>query len=303
MAMNLNDLHTFAIVAKHESVTAAAHALGIPKSTVSRRLKRLEEDLKTELFSRSPKQIVLTQDGAAFYKRIAGSLDDLHAAQRAVMDNKVEPEGLLRITTTEGYGQTPAVLSCLSSFMQRYPKVNVDLMLTSRVTNMVEEQIDVGFRLYTGRLPGDANTMSRFLHRIESGIYVSPSYLHRSRKEASLETLSQLDFVAFTGVDFAEKPWLFNGAAYAGQLPFAAPKMSVNNTAALVHCALMGLGICILDKGSAAPYVATGELVRILPAFEQQVAKASIVWMASKHLSIKVRAFINHAVDILGQTS
>ena len=80
------------------------------------------------------------------------------------------------------------------------------------------------------------------------------------------------------------------------------PILTVNNTAALVHCALVGLGVCILDKWVAEPYVKTGELIRILPEYEQQVAKASIVWMASKHLSIKVRSFINHAVQSLGQT-
>ena len=300
--MNLNDLDTFVAVARQQSVTAAAETLGLPKSTVSRRIKRLEDSLRTELFSRSPKQIVLTQDGTALYNRISGSIEDLKAAQRSIMDNKVEPEGLLRITTTEGYGQTPTVLDCLSTFMQCHPKVTIDLMLTSRVTDMVNEQIDVGFRLYTGRLPGDANTMSRFLHHIASGIYLSPSCLQRFGIEPTIDTLSQFDFVAFKGVDFVDKPWLFNGADHSKPLPFSPPILTVNNTAALVHCALVGLGVCILDKWVAEPYVKTGELIRILPEYEQQVAKASVVWMASKHLSIKVRSFINHAVQSLGQT-
>ena len=92
--MNLNDLDTFVAVARQQSVTAAAETLGLPKSTVSRRIKRLEDSLRTELFSRSPKQIVLTQDGTALYHRISGSIEDLKAAQRSIMDNKVEPEGL-----------------------------------------------------------------------------------------------------------------------------------------------------------------------------------------------------------------
>ena len=164
--MNLNDYHTFVIVVKQQTITGAATLLGIPKSTVSRRLKRLESNLQVELFTRSPKRIVLTQDGQALYDRIVGSIDEIQAAQTALSENQTEPSGVLRITTTEGYGQTPAVLDCFASFMDHYPKVSLDLLLTSRVTDMVEERIDVGLRLYTGitwRCQYDVSTSSYYL--------------------------------------------------------------------------------------------------------------------------------------------
>ena len=297
--MNLNDYHTFVIVVKQQTITGAAKVLDIPKSTVSRRLKRLEANLNVELFTRSPKRIVLTQDGQALFDRIVSSIDEIQEAQTALSENQTEPSGILRVTTTEGYGQTPAVLDCFASYMARYPKVSLDLLLTSRVTDMVEERIDVGLRLYTGTLPGDANTMSRRLHTISNGIFASPVYLEKIGRPKSIHDLLNYDSIGFTAVSFADKPWRYNGDFIEGGLPMSTPRFHVNNSAALVQSTVMGLGLCILDIGSAQFHVDRGDLVRVLPEYEQDVAKVSLVWMASKHLSVKVRSFINHAVECL----
>ena len=297
--MNLNDYHTFTTVVKQQTITSAAEHLGIPKSTVSRRLKRLEASLGVELFTRSAKRMVLTQDGQALFDRVTNPLDELQAAQDAIMENQTEPSGVIRITTTEGYGQTPAVLQCFASYLARHPKIELDLLLTSRVTDMVEERIDIGLRLYTGILPGDANTMSRRLHTISNGIFASPEYLERRGIPSNPRDLKQHDSIGFSAVSFAEKPWRVGDEVFSDGLPFGTPRMSVNNSAALVQSTVMGLGLGILDIGSAQFHVERGDLIRVLPEYEQDVAKVSLVWMASKHLSVKVRSFINHAVECL----
>ena len=297
--MNLNDLQTFALVAKHGTLTEAATVLDVPKSTVSRRITRLEDSLGVALFSRASRRIVLTQDGRAFFERIDGLLEGIQEAGRILQEQGVEPEGVLRITTTEGYGQSPAVLECIASYLQRYPKVTVDLVLTSRVTDLVEDQIDVGFRLYTGDLPGDANTMSRRLHTVTSGLYVSPDYLERNGVIDSLDDLPHHTYVGFGRVDFTQKPWLLHNEELETPPIFPVPSMVVNNTAALTHCALVGMGICILDDLNAAKFVEQGMLVRVLPMLSQQIAKVSLVWVASRHLSVKTRSFLNHAIECL----
>ena len=301
--MNLNDLYTFATVAKHGTLTAAAKKLSVPKSTVSRRLTRLEDDLGVELFSRSARKIVLTQDGQAFFKRIVGSLDEIVEAQRIIQEQSVEPEGVLRITTTEGYGQTPAFLSCLSTYIEQYPKVTIDLVLTSRVTNLVEDKIDVGFRLYTGQLPGDASTMSRRLHSVTSGLYTSPDYIERCGDIQTNHDLARHRYIAFGRRAFAAHPWLYDGVISPNVPDFSPPSLLVNNTATLTHCALVGMGVCILDRIAAERFVDTGQLVHVLPRWSQEIAKVSLVWIASRHLSVKTRSFINHAVACLKSPS
>ena len=297
--MNLNDMYTFSIVSKLGTITSAAEHLNIPKSTVSRRIKRLEQNLGIELFHRAPKRIVLTQDGRAFFEQISGLLEDLKAAERMVSDNHNEPTGVLRITTTEGYAQNPNVMNCLSTYTCRFPNVKIDLILTSRITNLVDERIDIGLRLHTEELPGDASTMSRSLHPIHSGIFASPIYLERHGSLNDYRDLEKHDFVEFTGVSFARKKWLRHGKKFKDSLSFGQSRLSSNSTANLLHCALSGVGLCILDVACAEGYVNRGELIRVLPQLEQQVAKASIVWVASRHLSTKVRSFINHAVQRL----
>lgn len=299
--MNLNDMYTFSIVAKTGTVTQAAKHMEIPKSTVSRRIKRLEQNLGTELFHRGPKQIVLTRDGRAFFERISHLLDDLKSAEKMVQENHDEPSGILRITTTEGYAQNPRVMNCLSTYLSKFPKVKMELILTSRITKLVDEGIDIGMRLHTDSLPGDVSTMSRSLHSITSGIYASPSYLAKNNPLKSFHDLTKHDFVEFTGVSFPQKTWQRNGKKFAESLAFGKPRMSSNSTAALLHCALSGIGLCILDVASVSTHVARGELIRVLPQLEQEVAKASLVWVASKHLTTKVRSFIDHAVEQLAK--
>ncbi len=301
--MNLNDLHTFATVVKSGTLTQAAKTLSVPKSTVSRRLTRLEDDLGVELFSRSARKMVLTQDGQAFFERIIGSLDAIVEAQRTLQEQSIEPEGVLRITTTEGYGQTPAFLSCLSSYLEQYPKVQIDLVLTSRVTNLVEDKIDVGFRLYTGQLPGDASTMSRRLHKVTSGLYTSPDYLERHGVIETQQDLGKHRYIAFGTVDFAKHRWLYDGVVSPITPDLPSPSLVVNNTATLTHCALVGMGVCMLDQIAAEKFVERGQLVRLLPRWSQEIAKVSLVWVASRHLSVKTRSFINHAVASLATPS
>ena len=299
--MNLNDYHNFAIVSRLGSITEAAKFMSVPKSTVSRRLKRLEESLGVELFNRSPKKIALNHDGQAFYDRIRPMIDELLAAQSALGQSQAHPSGRLKISTTEGYGQTPSVLNALRTYLDKYPQVSIDLQLTSRVVDMVEERVDIGLRLYTGDLPGDANTMARGLHRIANGIFASPAYIESHNTIESIADLQAHHYVAFPRVYFSRKPWLFNGKPHEGTLPFSEPRLLVNNTAALLQCAVSGLGLSILDLGSAQVYERRGQLVRILPELEQQIARVSLVWMASKHLSVNVRSFINHMTDCLGE--
>ena len=297
--MTLTDLHTFSIVAKMESISAAGRIMNLPKSTISRRIKRLEERLDVALFLRTAKQIVLTQDGQAFYKQIATHIDQLLESQQMLKDRDGEPKGLLRITTTEGYAQTDPVLGCLSSYIERYPNVQIELILTTQLARLVEDKIDIGLRLYTGNLPGDSATMSRHLHRISAGIFASKEYIQRKGIPTKPNDIMNHDVVNFSKVSFEDKPWLYQGKIFKERIPFPKAKMLVDTHSTLLHFALAGMGLCILSTAYAAPFVKRGKLVRVLEDLEQKEGKVSIVWVSSAHLSNKVRSFIDHAVQHL----
>jgi DNA-binding transcriptional LysR family regulator len=114
--MNLTDLHTFTLVAQTGTISAAAKRLGVPKSTVSRRVRRLEDALGRELFRRTPRAVTLTEHGIVLHQRTAPSLRELEQAAEAIAYADTEPTGTLRITTVPGFGHSQQFISCVRDY-------------------------------------------------------------------------------------------------------------------------------------------------------------------------------------------
>ncbi|MBD90112.1 MAG: hypothetical protein CL940_07230 [Deltaproteobacteria bacterium] len=295
--MNLTDLHTFAMVGLSGSISGAAKRMSLPKSTVSRRVRRLEDSLGTELLRRSARAISLTQAGEALYQRTRPALLELENAEQAILQADSEPSGALRITTTPSFGQSREVIQCVRDFGVQYPKTSVDMVLTMRVVNLVEEGFDVGFRLHpTGELPGSALLMSRRLLNFKWAIYASPQYLSEMGEPSSPHELRGHRIALHSMVERIEAQWRRNGQAISPPLRFPAARWLVDDSSALERLALAGAGLVVLETMTGEPWVARGELVRVLPEYDKQAGTASLVWPASRHLAPRVRAFIDHAV-------
>jgi DNA-binding transcriptional LysR family regulator len=297
--MNLTDLHTFSIVAETGTITSAAKRLKVPKSTVSRRVRRLEEDLETELFLRTARSVTLSQEGHSLYQHVSSAFNELHEAEEALKNREIEPSGTLRITTTLGFGQMYSFVSCIATYNRKYPKVIIELILTNRVVNLVEEGIDIGFRFYTDILPGNSTTMSKHLSNIRSAIYASPAYIEEMGMPKDISEVRGHRMVSYSQISLQTKPWLEKGVLLSPQPVFPPAKIFVDNSVSLLNFALVGAGLIIIGINNAAPLVEKGELLHVLPQLEQRVAKSSIVWVSSKHMSPKVRTFIDHAMSHL----
>ena len=298
--MNLTDLQTFSYVVQAGTISGAALKLGLPKSTVSRRIQRLEDELALELFQRAPRAILLTAEGEALYQRVARSLQELDEVRVQLRERDNEPAGILRITTTPDYAQSPDMISCISSFREQYPKVELELILSDQVINLSEESIDIGLRLHSGALSGGANLMARKLKIFRSGIYASPDYLHRMGTPLQLSELENHTIIGHSQARFQDNPWVVNDKPIQ-KLCFPRPKIRVNNSEVMLQLACRGSGLAILNIDKAEYFVRKKELVRLLSEYEQRAARVSLVWVASKHLSPKIRAFIDHAVEHIGE--
>ena len=294
--MNLTDLHTFSIVAETGTITSAAKRLKVPKSTVSRRVRRLEEYLEIELFLRTARSVTLSQEGHSLYQHVSSAFSELEEAEEALKNREIEPSGTLRITTTLSFGQMPCFVSCIATYNTKYPKVQIEVILTNRVVNLVEEGMDVGFRFYTDQLPGNSTTMSKHLKNFKSAIYASPSYIEELGMPKELSELSGHRMVSQSQISPQTKPWMKDTVLLSHQPIFPPAKIFVDNSASLLNFALVGAGLVIMGINRATPLVEKGELVRVLPQYEQQVSKSSVVWVASKHMSPKVRSFIDHTM-------
>lgn len=292
--MNLTDLHTFSKVAETGTVSGAAALLKLPKSTVSRRIQRLEDALGVTLFRRKARNITLSEQGLLLHQKTVASLKELMDAKEHLTNANAELNGPLRITTTPGFGQSNLLVEALISFGLKYPKVTLDLSLTERVVDLSEEGFDIGIRLFRDSLPGSATTMSRMLTQFTFGLYASPGYL--TQNPIKTEDNSYLDhrYIGMSLLNFHEQRWIHEKTQECKQFQFAAPKWQINNFSSLRQFALADAGLAVLENYIAAPLVKEERLVRIAPEWKVNAGKAALVWPASRYLKPSVRAFIEH---------
>lgn len=301
--MNLSNLRTFCLVAEAGTIRAAADRLAVPKSTVSRRIQRLEDELGQDLLVRTPRAIALTKHGQALHQRCAPALQELYAAAEALRHAQTEPAGTLRITTVPGFGHSHSFLACLRDFGLKHPNVQTELELTTRLVNLVEESFDVGIRLHLGSLPPSPGLMTRRLLRFARGLFASPRYLESAGAPANLEALAKHRIAAHSIVDVRKQQWTYRVKPFAQPQLLPKPTWLLNDSAALERFLQSGAGIGLLPTYVATDLVERGDLVRVLEDFEQTGATASLVWPASRHLAPRIRAFIDHAVATLGDAT
>src|SRR3954447_13741597 len=171
--MSLDELLIFAKVVETRSFTAAARKLGLPKSTVSQKVARLEERLGARLLHRSTRQVRLTDIGAAYHDRCASALAEIEEAELALTHMQQVPRGLIRMTAPVELGMN-YLGSLIAEFVELYPQVQVNVDLTPRTINLLEEGVDLAIRASP---VGDTNLISRKLLVMEKRLYASPAYV------------------------------------------------------------------------------------------------------------------------------
>ncbi len=161
---NLNDLATFVRVAELGTISAAARAEGVPKSTISRRVARLEDDLGVELLRRSARSFTLTNEGQSLRARAVGAVRELESAANALVDLPSEPTGRLVITVPADLATAPVVIDLFVEYRERYPAVQLEVQMMDRFVDLVTEEIDVALRVHPSAIvPGDDALIARSL--------------------------------------------------------------------------------------------------------------------------------------------
>jgi DNA-binding transcriptional LysR family regulator len=288
--MDLNLLTVFEAVARTASFSAAARELGIPKSSASRAIARLEAELRAQLLLRTTRRVSPTEAGTALYDRVTPLLRSVKAALGEVPEREEGPSGTLKVTAPVDLGVL-FLAEVLTRYAARYPAVSVDLQLTGRVVDLVGEGFDVALRA-AARLE-DSSLVTRRLAPIVLHVYASPLYLARRgtpRTEADLE--------AHDWVRFRPGPQRLRVAARGAPPP--RPARIVSDDMLFVRDALRaGAGVGLLPTIVAAPDVLAGQLVRVLPRFERAAGHLHLVTPAAKHVPPKVTAFRDLVVEML----
>jgi DNA-binding transcriptional LysR family regulator len=288
----LDAMAVFAGVIEAESFSGAARALGLSKSAVSKQVSRLEDRLGLRLLNRTTRRLSLTEAGAAFYQGCQRVVAEAEAAEQAVTHLASAPRGRLRVNAPMSFGVSH-ISPALPEFLGRYPELAVDLTLNDRIVDLVEEGFDVGLRI--GPL-ADSSLVARRLAPNRSVLSAAPSYLQargapRDPGELADHACLLYSYLATGAV------WRLTGPQGDRRCKVSGP-LRVNNGDAILAAALGGLGVALLPCFICGEDLRAGRLVRVLPDWEASPDSAvSAVFPAARHLSPKVRAFVDFLAE------
>ena len=283
--LDLNDVAAFVRVVENTGFAKAARELGVPTSTVSRAVARLEEAAGVRLLHRTTRNLSVTSEGHAFHQRVAPLVASLRDATLHLGTGGKEPEGLLRITAPNDIGS--AFLSGeVVRFAERYPLLRVELKLTNHKLNLVSEGIDVAVR--AGRLES-SSLVARKVGTLQVELYAAPSYAERHRLPTTLDELSKHQIVAFGARD-GKITWQLEGPRGQETLELAC-RIACDDFGFVRAVVSAGGGIGLIPRMLAASEVATGRLVRVLPDYGVKGAALHVIYPSARQVPVKVTAF------------
>lgn len=295
--MNLVELDTFVRVVDAGSLTAAAAQLGVPKSTVSRRVARLEDQLGLPLLNRGPRSVTVTEDGARLHARCVAALRTLAEVERELEDRQETPSGVLRLTAPQDLGHAGGFATLLTSFRARYPQVVVELDLTNRVVDLAGEGFDLALRPDAPRA-GSSGLAGRRIARMGAGLYASPSYLEGRGRPTAPPALASHDLVQHRVLP-RDRVVLRDDEGVEREAPLRTV-MVLNDFALITAAAAAGAGIAVAPDLMARPYVERGELEPVLPSLHAMRGELWLIWPEVRQLAPRVRAFVDHLVAHAG---
>lgn len=293
---HLDEIAVFVHVVKAGSFTAAARQRGVPKSTLSRAVTRLEEAMRAPLLRRSSRTLALTDAGRAFFDRAAPHIAGIADAAESALSREDQPHGVLRITAPVDLGE--AILAdLLVRFLARYPMIRVEVDLSSRRVNLLEEGIDVALR--AAPKLDDAALVARKLGGTGAQLFASPAYLARRGAPATPEELVDHECVLFRPED-GKNEWLLEGPSGPTRVVVTG-RIGGGDFAFLRAALRTGAGIGLLPAFSAARDLAEGHLVRVLPGWSRAAGTLYVVYPVSRHVPKKVIAFRDFVLDHVKQ--
>ena len=282
---NAEDALIFGQVVAAGSFTAAARVLDLPKSTVSRRVSRLEEGLGVQLLRRTTRRLDLTDAGRAFSSRVAEAADSLKAAELAATSMLDEPRGRLRVTAPVELGTR--TFNAMLAFGQAYPELQLDLELSNRYVNLIEEGFDVALR--GGRPPEGSLTGRPLGGSTDLRMVASPDYLERNGTPQRARDFARHECILFPAWT-SNSSWSLSGPRGKTVIPVKG-RLTINNLDAIRVAALRGLGIALLPDGHCEGDLQEGTLMHVLPTLSMPTSGLWVVYSRTRFLSAKVRAF------------
>jgi DNA-binding transcriptional LysR family regulator len=290
-AVRLGSIEQFCKAAELGSFTATAEFFGVTPAAVSRSIGRLEQRLGVRLFARTTRSVKVTNEGALFWKECQAALEQIAEAERAITGAQVVPSGLLRISVSAAYG-TFRLLPLMPAFTEAYPQIEVELSISDKIIDFVEEGFDIAIRLGIQR---DSRLVAYQLEEAALGVFAAPAYLARKGTPRSLDDLAAHDCIQYVSPNTGRPlQWLFRDEQGAEiELPIRSRMRVLNDALGCVAWVNAGGGLYQTYRFAAATALARGDLVEVLQERGGRTRPFSILYPQNRHLSAKVRAFVD----------
>ena len=292
-------MRAFARVVEIGSFTRAAAALSMPKATATKLIQTLEAHLQTTLLHRTTRRVSVTPDGAAYYERAVSLLADLEELDGSMRLSQLNPKGRLRIDVSAGLA-TQVLIPALADFHERFPDIQIDMGVTDRPVDLIGENVDCVIR--AGTLT-DQSLIARKIAEMHFVTCASPSYLQRRGEPVHPQDLENgHKIVGYIKTGSAE-PWPLilqrDGEEHEVS---ASHVITVNDGNAYVTAALAGLGIIHVPIFMVQEHIASGALRPIIRGWKMAPLPLHIVYPPNKHLSNKLRIFVDWAADLFARS-
>lgn len=284
----ISDLAFFALLVKRGSLAAAAQELGVTPPSVSKRLAALESRLRVRLLNRTTRRISLTPEGEIYLADGARLVTELEALEQRISGGNITAKGLLKVSATFGFGRRH-ITPQLSAFAREYPDVEVQLHLTDRPVNLVEQGLDADIRF--GQLP-DARLTARKIADNRRLVCASPTYLKKHGVPLVPRDLQNHNCILLRESDEIYGSWHFSSGSKQETVKVRGT-LSANDGECATTWALDGHGIVVRSEWDIAPYLRSGRLRVVLEEWELPTADIYIVFPTKNHLSAKTRALVD----------
>jgi len=290
----LTAMRVFITVVEKQGFSAASRALNIPLPSVSRKIAELESDLGVQLLTRSTRKVTVTDSGRRYYEDIRHILEDLDDADRLVSGEYLSPKGHLRMTAPMLFGRLH-MLPVIHDFLDQHPDVDIQLYLTDRVVDLLDEHVDLSLRI--GPLP-DSSLIASQAGVVRLIVCASPGYLAARGRPKTPDDLGQHRCIFYHRAGAAAE-WAFRMPSGELRHFMTRARLMINSAEGSVYSAVRDGGLIQLLSYQAAPEVAAGRLEIVLSSFELPPYPVSIVYPQGRFVPQKIRALIDFAMPRL----
>lgn len=288
----LEGMRAFTEVVNHSGFAAAGRHLGQSRSVINKLVAQLEKDLGVQLLQRTTRRVSPTDMGRAYYERCVDILEEVRAAEQSITQMQTEPKGSLRINAPMSFG-TMHLGAAIAAFMQRYPDIQVQMTLSDRFIDLIEEGFDVTFRISE---PTEEEALIEHpIAQTQLIICAAPSYLKKYGTPATPD-----DLLNHSGLKYGhlatESKWHLTGPDRKYTIPIKCRCYS-NNGEVLRESAIAGVGVALLPSFIVGDALKKGQLVQILKDFSLTPLSARLCYATNRHLSTKIQLLTSFLQD------